>query len=71
MNEKDIGIRIREGESIASALRRFKKDTDRAGTLREFKNHEAFEKPSVKRRKKSSAARARILKAKRKETEFI
>ena len=55
-------IKVREGESLDSALRRFKKQTSRDGTLAELRKREHYEKPSVKRKKKSEAARKRSIK---------
>lgn len=52
-------IRIKENESLDSALRRFKKQCARAGVIQEVRKREAYEKPSVKRKKKSEAARKR------------
>ena len=52
-------INVREGESLDSALRRFKRQTSRDGTLAELRKREHYEKPSVKRKKKSEAARKR------------
>ena len=52
-------IRIKDNESLESALRRFKKQCARAGVIREVRKREAYEKPSVKRKKKSEAARKR------------
>ncbi len=52
-------IKVREGESLDSALRRFKRQTSRDGTLAELRKREHYEKPSVKRKKKSEAARKR------------
>ena len=52
-------IKVREGESFESAIRRFKKICEKSGILSEIRKHEAFEKPSVKRKKKSIAARKR------------
>ena len=46
-------IRIKENESIDSALRRFKRSCAKAGTLSELRKREHYESPSVKRRKKS------------------
>ena len=50
-------VRIAPGETIESALRRFKKATQKAGVLAEARKHEHYEKPSVRRKKKSAAAR--------------
>ena len=52
-------IRIKENESLDSALRRFKKQCAKSGVIAEVRKREAYEKPSVKRKKKSEAARRR------------
>ena len=52
-------IRIKDNESLDSALRRFKKQCARAGVIAEVRKREAYEKPSVRRKKKSEAARKR------------
>ena len=52
-------IRLKENESLDSALRRFKKQCAIAGVIQEVRKREAYEKPSVKRKKKSEAARKR------------
>ena len=52
-------IRIKENESLENALRRFKRQCARAGVLNEIKKREHYVKPSVKRMKKSEAARKR------------
>ena len=50
-------IRVKENESLESALRRFKRKTARDGILAEARKREHYEKPSVKRKKKAEAAR--------------
>ena len=52
-------VRLKENESLESALSRFKKQCARAGVIAEVRKREAYEKPSVKRKKKSEAARKR------------
>ena len=52
-------VRVGENESIEVALRRFKKKIQKAGILSEVKKRERYEKPSVKRKRKSEAARKR------------
>lgn len=52
-------IKVGDNESIESALRRFKKKVQKAGTLSEIKRRERYEKPSIKRKRKSEAARKR------------
>ena len=56
------GVRIRDNESIESAIRRFKKQCEKAGILAELRKRAHFEKPSIKRKKKAIAARKRALK---------
>lgn len=51
--------RIRKNESLDSALRRFKKNVAKDGVLAEIKKRKHYEKPSVKRKAKSEAARKR------------
>jgi small subunit ribosomal protein S21 len=55
-------IRIKENESLDSALRRFKRQCAKSGVLQEVRKREHYEKPSVKRKKKSEAARKRKFK---------
>ena len=58
------GVRVKENEPIESAIRRFKKQCEKAGLLSEFKKRQHYEKPSVRRKRKALAARK---KAKRRE----
>ncbi|PWL82026.1 MAG: 30S ribosomal protein S21 [Clostridia bacterium] len=55
-------VRVRENETLDSALRRWKKSCARSGVLAEVRKREHYEKPSVKRKKKSEAARKRKFK---------
>lgn len=50
---------VKENETLDSALRRFKRSCAKAGILQEIRKREHYEKPSVKRKKKSEAARKR------------
>ena len=52
-------VEVSPGESIESALKRFKKKIQKAGILSEIKRRERYEPPSVKRKRKSQAARKR------------
>ena len=52
-------VRVKENESLESALRRFKRQCARAGVIQEVRKREHYEKPSVKRKKKAAAARKR------------
>ena len=48
---------VRENESLESALKRFKRSCARDGVMSELRKREHYEKPSVRRKKKSEAAR--------------
>jgi len=52
-------IIVKENESLDSALRRFKRSVAKAGIQQEIRKREHYEKPSVRRKKKSEAARKR------------
>ena len=52
-------IRVKQDESLDSALRRFKRSCAKSGVLSDLRKHEHYESPSVRRRKKSEAARAK------------
>ena len=47
---------MREGETFEQALRRFKKQCEKAGILSELRKREHYEKPSIKAKKKRAAA---------------
>ncbi|MGI6704460.1 MAG: 30S ribosomal protein S21 [Clostridia bacterium] len=52
-------IKVRVNESLESALKRFKRECAKSGVLAEVRKREHYEKPSVRRKKKSEAARRR------------
>ncbi|MGI6576104.1 MAG: 30S ribosomal protein S21 [bacterium] len=52
-------VRKRKNESLDSALRRFRRQCKKSGIFSESRKREAYEKPSVRRKKKSEAARRR------------
>jgi len=58
-------VKCREGESFESAIRRFKKQCEKAGILTEVRKREHYEKPSVKKKRKSIAAQKRLEKKSR------
>ena len=49
-------VKVKEGESLDSALRRFKRQCARSNILTDLRKREYYEKPSVKRKKKKSEA---------------
>jgi small subunit ribosomal protein S21 len=50
-------IKVGKNETLDSALRRFKRSCQKSGVLSECRKREHYEKPSVRRKKKSEAAR--------------
>jgi small subunit ribosomal protein S21 len=54
------GVKVREGETFEQALRRFKKQCEKAGILSELRKREYYEKPSMKRKKKKAQAKKRV-----------
>ncbi len=52
-------IKVGDNENLESALRRFKRKCSRDGIIGDLRKKEFNEKPSVKKRKKSEAARKR------------
>ena len=48
---------VKDNENLESALKRFKRSCARDGVMSELRKREHYEKPSVKRKKKSEAAR--------------
>ena len=52
-------VRVKENESLDSALRRFKRNCAKAGIMGEVRKREHYDKPSERRKKKSEAARKR------------
>ena len=51
-------VKVNNG-NIEDALKRFKRQCVRNGVLQEVRKREHYEKPSVRRKKKSEAARKR------------
>jgi small subunit ribosomal protein S21 len=59
-------VRVEEGESIDRALKRFKRECERDGILREWKRRAYYEKPTTQRKNKKKAAERRRMKKIRK-----
>ncbi|MBQ2864587.1 MAG: 30S ribosomal protein S21 [Clostridia bacterium] len=49
-------VRVGENENVESAIKRFKRKCQKDGIIGDLRKHEAYEKPSVKRKKKTKAA---------------
>ncbi len=50
-------VKVRDGESLEEALRRFKRECEREGILTEIKKREYYESPSVKKRRKEKESK--------------
>ena len=50
-------VRVKENETLDSALKRFKRSCAKSGVMSDLRKKEYYQSPSVKRRKKSEAAR--------------
>ena len=50
-------VKVKENESLDSALKRFKRQCALSGVMSEVRKREYYDKPSVKRKKKAEAAR--------------
>lgn len=54
-----VGINVYDNESLDNALRRFKRKCQQEGIPEELKKRAYYEKPSVKKKKKSILARTK------------
>lgn len=55
-----VNVRVREGESIEDAIRRFKRECERNGIMQEIKKREFYRAPSVVRKEKLAEARRKM-----------
>tara|TARA_B100001964_G_C14060205_1_gene521049 strand:- start:399 stop:599 length:201 start_codon:yes stop_codon:yes gene_type:complete len=60
------GIILKPGQALDQALRIFKKQLEKSGVLKDLKKKKHFEKPSIRKKKKSKEARRRLSKQNRK-----
>lgn len=56
-------VKVGENESLDNAIRRWKRKCGRDGIISDLRKKDAYEKPSVKRKKKAEAARKRAYKS--------
>ncbi len=61
------GVRVKDGESFEQALRRFKKQCEKAGIFSDIRRSARYDKPSVRRKRKMQLARKRLQRALRRE----
>ena len=62
-------VRIQDGESLESALRRFKRKVQTEDIIKEIKKHSYYLKPGERKRTKAALARKRNRKRRPRETE--
>lgn len=55
-----VNIKVREGESIEDAIRRFKRECERNGIMQEIKKREFYRAPSVIRKEKLAEAKRKM-----------
>lgn len=55
-----VNVRVREGESIEEAIRRFKRECERNGIMQEIKKREYYKPPSVVRKEKKAEAKRKM-----------
>jgi small subunit ribosomal protein S21 len=53
-------VQVKQNESLDQALKRFKKQLQQSGILKEAREHEHYEKPSDKKRKAEAARRRKL-----------
>ena len=58
-------VKVKENESFEQAMKRFKKQCEKAGLMSELRKRQHYEKPSVKRKRKTLAARKKAKKRER------
>ena len=51
-----IVVPVKEGENIEKALKKFKRKFEKTGVVKELRNRQAFEKPTVAKRKQTMRA---------------
>ncbi|MEE8424764.1 MAG: 30S ribosomal protein S21 [Elusimicrobiota bacterium] len=60
-----VFVKIRDGESIEDALRRFKRECERNGILKEIRRREHYTTPSVRRKLKQQELQRKLRRLKR------
>ena len=64
-------VLAKENESFDFLLKRFKKKCEKAAILSEIKKHQAYEKPSVQKKRENNAARRKMIKAQRRMQRYM
>ena len=54
-------VRVKDNEPFEKALKRFKRQCEKAGIMADIRKHQRFEKPSERRKRKLATARRKAL----------
>ena len=54
-------VRVKENEPFEKALKRFKRQCEKAGILSDVRKHQRFEKPSERKKRKVATAKRKAL----------
>ncbi len=54
-------VRVKDNEPFEKALKRFKRQCEKAGIMADIRKHQRFEKPSERRKRKVATARRKAL----------
>ena len=60
-----VFVKVRDAEHLEEAIKRFKRECEKNGILREIKRRETYTPPSVKRKLNSEEAQRRARRTKR------
>jgi small subunit ribosomal protein S21 len=55
-----VNVKVREGESIEEAIRRFKRECERNGVMQEIKKREFYKPPSVLKKERIAETKRKI-----------
>jgi small subunit ribosomal protein S21 len=59
-------VRVKDNEPFEKALKRFKRQCEKAGIMSDVRKHQRYEKPSERRKRKVATARRKALLRQRK-----
>jgi len=55
-----VSVKVRDGESVEEAIRRFKRECEKNGIMQEIKKREFYKSPSVLKKEKLAEAKRKI-----------
>ena len=55
-----VSVKVRDGESLEEAIRRFKRECESNGIMQEIKKREFYKAPSVVKKEKLAEAKRKI-----------